>query len=310
MAYQLSDINRMAARAPEEFLTEADAAFQEKICAAADKIANNLRQSPIVLLSGPSGSGKTTSALKIDQELNRRGIRTHTISMDNYFRPISPEYTPRTSDGLYDLESPLCMDMDLLNEHFDALNRGEEICVPYYDFARNLRDTSRCEAIRLGKDEVVVFEGIHALNDDLGGRHPEAFKIYLSARSNIVDGSETVFKGTWIRLTRRSVRDMNFRGSDVTSTFALWANVRRGEKLYISPYKYRANLILDTALPYEVCVFRQYAPILRQALPRENVRQREMARMIDAFSQFVPIDPKLVAADALIREFIGKADLA
>ena len=257
MAYQLSDINRMAARAPEEFLAEADAAFQEKICAAADKIANNLRQSPIVLLSGPSGSGKTTSALKIDQELNRRGIRTHTISMDNYFRPISPEYTPRTSDGLYDLESPLCMDMDLLNEHFDALNRGEEICVPYYDFARNLRDTSRCEAIRLGKDEVVVFEGIHALNDDLGGRHPEAFKIYLSARSNIVDGSETVFKGTWIRLTRRSVRDMNFRGSDVTSTFALWANVRRGEKLYISPYKYRANLILDTALPYEVCVFRQ-----------------------------------------------------
>ena len=94
MAYQLSDINRMAARAPEEFLAESDAAFQEKICAAADKIANNLRQSPIVLLSGPSGSGKTTSALKIDQELNRRGIRTHTISMDNYFRPISPEYTP------------------------------------------------------------------------------------------------------------------------------------------------------------------------------------------------------------------------
>ena len=283
MAYQLSDINRMAARAPEEFLAEADAAFQEKICGAADKIANNLRQSPIVLLSGPSGSGKTTSALKIDQELNRRGIRTHTISMDNYFRPISPEYTPRTSDGLYDLESPLCMDMDLLNEHFDALNRGEEICVPYYDFARNLRDTSRCEAIRLGKDEVVVFEGIH--------------------------GSETVFKGTWIRLTRRSVRDMNFRGSDVTTTFALWANVRRGEKLYISPYKYRANLILDTALPYEVCVFGQYAPILRQALPRENVRQREMARMIDAFAQFVPIDPSLVAPDSLIREFIGKPDL-
>ena len=103
MSYQLSEINRMAACAPETFLAEADAAFQEKICAAADKIANNLRQSPIVLLSGPSGSGKTTSALKLDQELTRRGIRTHTISMDNYFRPISPEYTPRTSDGLYDL---------------------------------------------------------------------------------------------------------------------------------------------------------------------------------------------------------------
>ena len=100
---------------------------------------------------------------------------------------------------------------------------------------------------------------------------------------------------------------MNFRGSDVTTTFALWANVRRGEKLYISPYKYRANLILDTALPYEICVFGQYAPILRQALPKENVRHREMGRMIDAFSQFVPIDPSLVAPDSLIREFIGNS---
>lgn len=305
MAYQLSEINRMAREAPEAFLAQADAAFQEKIHAAADQIANNLRQSPIVLLSGPSGSGKTTSALKIDRELNRRGIRAHTISMDNYFRPVSPEYTPRTADGGYDLESPLCLDQDLLNEHFDALNRGKEICVPYYDFARNLRDTSRCVPIRLGKDEIVVFEGIHALNDDLGKTHPEAFKIYLSARSNIMDGADMVFKGTWLRLTRRSVRDMQFRGSDVPATFALWANVRRGEKLYISPYKHRANLILDTALPYEVCVFRHYAPILRQALPKENIRQREMEQMIDAFARFVPIDPGLVAPDALIREFVG-----
>lgn len=114
---------------------------------------------------------------------------------------------------------------------------------------------------------MIVFEGIHALNDSLGGNHPEAFKIYLSARSNVEDGSDVVFKGTWLRLTRRCVRDMNFRGSDVPQTFALWANVRRGEKLYISPFKYRANLILDTALPYEACVLGRYAPILRNALP-------------------------------------------
>lgn len=309
MAYQLKQINRMASQAPEEFLVQADAVFQKKIRIAAAKIANNLKQSPVVLLSGPSGSGKTTTAQKIETELTRRGIRTHTISMDNYFLPISPEYTPRTSDGMYDLESPLCMDRELLNEHLDALSRGEEIRVPYYDFTRNIRDTSQCQPIQLDKDEVVVFEGIHALNHALSGIHPEAFRIYLSARSDIVDGSQVVFKGTWLRLTRRSVRDMNFRGSDVTTTFALWANVRRGEKLYISPYKYRANLILDTALPYEVCVFGQYAPILRQALPRENVRQREMCKMLHAFDQFTPIDPKLVAADSLMREFIGKPDL-
>lgn len=305
MVYQLNHINRMAAQDPKGFLAQADAAFHEKVCIAADKIAQNLRQSPIVLLSGPSGSGKTTSALKIEEELIRRGIRTYTISLDNYFLPLSPEHTPRTEEGLYDLESPLCMDLALLNEHFDALNRGQEIRVPYYDFARHMRDTSRCTPLRPGKDDVIVFEGIHALNDDLGGQHPEAFKIYLSARSDIREGAETVFKGTWLRLTRRCVRDMNFRGSDVPTTFALWANVRRGEKLYISPYKYRANLILDTALPYEVCVLRQYADLLRQALPEHNVRQREMAHMIDAFARFVPIDGAMVAPDALLREFIG-----
>lgn len=304
MAYQLADINRMAAEHPEDFLARSDALFQSKVRTAADRIAENLRQSPIVLLSGPSGSGKTTSAMKIEEELDRRGIHTHTVSMDNYFRTLSKD-TPRTKDGGYDLESPLCMDMELLNEHFTALNRGLEIRIPHYDFARRMRDTSRCTPLRLGPDEVIVFEGIHALNDDLAGNHPEAFKVYLSARSNIVDGTDIVFKGTWLRLTRRCVRDMNFRGSDVPLTFSLWGNVRRGEKLYISPYKYRANLILDTALPYEVCIMRQYAPILKQALPKDNVRQTEIGRMIDAFQRFVPIDTALVASDSLIREFIG-----
>lgn len=305
MSYQLNEINRMAKEDPKEFLARSDEALNKKVKRAADSIIENMRRSPIVLLSGPSGSGKTTSALKIEEELNRRGIRTHTVSMDNYFRTISPKTTPRTKDGLYDLESPLCMDMGLLNEHFEALNRGQKIQIPHYDFARKMRDTSRCTPLCPGKDEVVVFEGIHALNDDLGGRHPEALKIYLSARSNILDGQEVIFKGTWLRLTRRCVRDMNFRGSDAPTTFALWANVRRGEKLYISPFKYRSDLVFDSALPYEVCVMQQYAPILRQALPKENVRQQELADMIDAFQRFEPIDPTLVASDSLIREFIG-----
>jgi uridine kinase len=305
MAYQRAEINRLAAQDPKGFLEAADAKFAEKIRTTADRIADNLKHSPIVLLSGPSGSGKTTSALKIEEELDRRGIETHTISMDNYFRSIDPEDTPRTPDGGYDLESPLCMDMELLNEHFHALNEGREILIPHYDFSRQMRDTSRCTLLRPQPDEVYVFEGIHALNDQLGGQHPEAFKIYLSARSNIREEDKVVFKSTWLRLTRRCVRDMNFRGSDALTTFALWANVRRGEKLYISPFKYRANQILDTALPYEVCVMARYAPILRQALPEGSARQREMARMIDAFADFVPVDPALVAPDSLLREFIG-----
>ena len=310
MAYQREEINRRAAADPKGFLEEADAQFAEKIRVTADRIAENLRRSPIVLLSGPSGSGKTTSALKIEEELEHRGIRSHTISMDNYFRSIDPENSPRTPEGGYDLESPLCMDMELLNEHFTDLSQGRGILIPHYDFARKMRDTSRCVPLQPRPDEVYVFEGIHALNDTLGGHHPEAFKIYLSARSNIRDGARTVFKGTWLRLARRCVRDMNFRGSDVSFTFALWANVRRGEKLYISPFKYRANQILDTALPYEVCVLSRYASTLRQALPDDSARHREMARMIDAFEDFVSIDAELVAPDSLLREFIGGSHYA
>lgn len=305
MAYQLKDINAQAKINPKEFLAVSDTAFQCKIQRAADMIVENRKLSPVVLLAGPSGSGKTTSSLKIQEELLRRGIKTHTISMDDYFLSVSPLTTPRTKSGDYDFESPLCLDMELLNEHFSALNRGEEILIPKYDFMRHMRDTSRCTPLQLKSDEIAIFEGIHALNTELSGKHPEAFKIYLSARSGIADESETVFKNTWIRLTRRSVRDMNFRDTEVLITFAMWANIRRGEKLYISPYKGEANLVFDSSLPYEVNVMVHYANSLFRAIPEENIRRKEMLQMIQAFDRFEPIDPALVAPDSLLREFIG-----
>lgn len=305
MAYQLKTINDAIRSDPKGFLEECDAEYQRKIDRAAEHIIKNLPNSPLVLLSGPSGSGKTTTAMKIDEALERRGVITQTISMDNYFQTVSPETTPRTKDGSYDFESPLCMDMELLNEHFDALSRGEEILIPHYDFCRQMRDTSRCTRLHLKENEVAVFEGIHALNDDVAGRHPEATKIYISARSNILDGERLVFKGTWMRLTRRAVRDLNFRGSDILTTLAQWANVRRGEKLYISPFKHRANVILDSSLPYEVSVMKNYAIPLFEAVPAENPRRKELLEMIEAFQELETIDPDLVHPDSLIREFIG-----
>ena len=305
MSYQLSEINRMAACAPETFLAEADAAFQEKICAAADKIANNLRQSPIVLLSGPSGSGKTTSALKLDQELTRRGIRTHTISMDNYFKTLDPKTAPRTADGLVDFESPKCMDMDLLNSHFAKLSKGETIVVPKFEFARQMRNDHLGTPLRLKKNEIAIFEGIHALNDECAGRNPAATCLYISARSDVLEGEDLRFKGTWMRLTRRAVRDYNFRGTGVGETMDMWANVRRGEKLYISPFKHRANYIFDSSLPYEVSVMKHYAMPLLEAVPQENVRRRELLDLIHGFEHFLPIDPALVPPASLLREFIG-----
>ena len=305
MAYQLQEINKRIQSDVGEFLAECDRNYAERVSLAADKILANLEHSPIVLLSGPSGSGKTTTAMKIAEELQRRGVNSHAVAMDNYFKTMNRRTAPRTPEGDIDYESPLCMDMDLLDAHFSALSKGKEIMIPRFEFARQMRNDSLGTPLRLEKNEIAIFEGIHALNDDIAGRHPEATKLYISARSNVNEGSVLRFKGTWMRLARRAVRDYNFRGTGVDETLEMWANVRRGEKLYISPFKNRANIIFDSSLPYEVSVMRNYAVPLLQSVPEENERHDELLELIRAFEWFEPIDPDLVAKDSLIREFIG-----
>ena len=305
MAYQLQEINRRIQTDVQEFLAECDDNYTQRVSLAADKILSNLENSPIVLLSGPSGSGKTTTAMKIAEELQRRGVNSHAVAMDNYFKSLNRKTAPRTPEGDIDYESPLCLDMELLDQHFSDLSRGEEILVPRFEFARQMRNDSLGTPLKLEKNEIAIFEGIHALNDDIAGRHPEAAKLYISARSNVNEGAVLRFKGTWMRLTRRAVRDYNFRGTGVAETLEMWANVRRGEKLYISPFKNRADIIFDSSLPYEVSVMRNYAIPLLKAVPEENARHDELLELINAFQYFEPIDPELVARDSLLREFIG-----
>lgn len=305
MAYQLEDINFRTVSDPKGFVEESDAAYQKKVETAAGLIIENRRQSPIVLLSGPSGSGKTTTAMKVAGELNRRGIGTHYVSMDNYFNTVNPATAPRTPEGDIDLESPLCLDMKLMNEHFDLLARGERIFVPKYEFSRRMRIQEPSASIKLGADEVVIFEGIHALNDMITQKHPEAFKLYISARSNVEFGGQVVFKGTWFRLVRRMVRDHLFRGSDPAETMAMWANVRRGEKLNISPFKDKANFQFDSSLPYEPAVFNSTATELFSAVPEGIERFDELRSVLPALQLFGHISEDLVAPDSLLREFIG-----
>ncbi|MBE6972880.1 MAG: nucleoside kinase [Ruminococcaceae bacterium] len=305
MAYQLQEINRRVKSDVTEFLAECDQSYSQRVSLAADKILANLERSPIVLLSGPSGSGKTTTALKIAEELRRRGVNSHAVAMDNYFKTLDRRTVPRTPEGDIDYESPLCMDMDLLDEHFTALSAGREILIPKFEFARQMRNDAAGVPLQLGKNEIAIFEGIHALNDDIAGRHPEATKLYISARSNVNEGAELRFKGTWMRLTRRTVRDYQFRGTDAAQTLDMWANVRRGEKLYISPFKNRADIIFDSSLPYEVSVMRNFAPPILKSVPENNERYEEIMDLMVAFEHFEPIDPALVAGDSLLREFIG-----
>lgn len=305
MAYQLNEINFKTVADPKAFVEEGDAQYRAKVEKAAEMIIANRKNSPIVLLSGPSGSGKTTTAMKISEELKKRGVGTHYVGMDDYFKTIDPATVPRTPEGDMDLESPLCMDMELMNRHFDMLSQGKRIFVPKYEFSRKMRIQEPSKSIKLGKDEVVIFEGIHALNDMITDRHPEAFKLYISARSDVEFEGKVVFKRTWFRLVRRTVRDYNFRGSDPAETMGMWANVRRGEKTNISPFKDKADLQFDTSLPYELPVFNRTATELFRSVPEGIERFEELRAVLPALQLFGDIDEKYVADDALIREFIG-----
>lgn len=306
MAYYLTEINERCRADAAGYIAECDELYARKLETAADRIQENRARSPIVLLSGPSGSGKTTTAMKICEVLESRGIRTHTVSLDDYFKTVSPETTPRTASGAYDLESPLCLDMELLNRHFTVLSEGGKVYIPKYDFVHQKRLMRINRSLQLRDDEIVVYEGIHALNDMITGSHPEAFKLYISARSNVLDDSgKVVFKGTWMRLMRRTVRDYLFRGTQAQDTLAHWANVRRGEKLYISPFKDKADLQFDSSFPYEVPVLNNTVTGLFAAMPAETPRYQELRSIVPAFELFEDVSPELLADDSLLREFIG-----
>ncbi len=304
MAYDLTTVNLRTVTDRAGFMAECDQGYKDKVAKAADLIAENRKNSPIVLLSGPSGSGKTTTSMNIAEELKRRGIFTHYVAMDDYFKTVDNS-SPRTESGELDLESPLCVDMELMREHFEKLERGERIFVPKYEFSRRMRDSAFSKTIKLDKDEIVIFEGIHALNSMIADYFPDAFKLYISARSDVEYKGELMFKRTWFRLMRRMVRDYKFRGSPPVETMSMWANVRRGEKLYISPFKDKANYQFDTSLAYEPAVYVNMATELFMTIPEGIERFDELKTILPALQMFGEIDESEVAPDALIREFIG-----
>ncbi len=305
MAYRLEDINYRTVADPKGMIEEADALYAKKVEEAAKKILENKKNSPIILLSGPSGSGKTTTAMKISETMEKHGVHTHSVGMDDYFNTVRPETVPRTPEGEMDLESPLCLDMNLLNRHFTELSQGKRVYVPKYEFSRQMRIQEPSKSIKLKKDEMIVFEGIHALNDMITTVHPEAFKLYISARSDVTFAGRVVFKNTWFRLVRRTVRDYLFRGADPAETIAMWANVRRGEHQNISPFKDKADFQFDSSFSYELPVLNSTATELFKTIPEGIERFDELRQVFPALQLFGHIDEGLVAEDAMLREFIG-----
>jgi len=303
--YSIETINERAVEDPKGFALECEAIYNRKVMEAAAGISERAELSRVVFLSGPSGSGKTTTALKICDAIKNLGIHAHTVSMDMYFLASDREAAPRTDDGEHDLESPYCLDLDLLNEHYFKLDQGYEVEIPYFCFDKQDRDPSKGKPLVLKSDEIVIFEGIHALNDMLADEHPNAFKLYISARSDIEENHEVCFKRTWTRLLRRVVRDELFRGMGASRTLKMWANVRDGEKKYISPFKYKADLLFDSSMAYEVPIMKKLAYKAISEVPDGTDRLDELRSLLPALMEFVEIDSAVVPPESILREFIG-----
>lgn len=305
------DVNKINERVksdPREFVAECEEKYTAAINSAAERIAGRIDKSCVVLLSGPSGSGKTTTSKKLERRLESLGIATHPVALDDYFLTVDEETSPKTEEGKIDYESPLCLDMPLLNEHIKDIIAGCEVLVPKFDFAKQAR-SSEVSPLRIQKNEVVIFEGIHALNDEItsvAGSH--GIKLYISARSNFTRDGDVFFKGTWSRLMRRIVRDDLFRGANADFTLGIWEGIRRGEKLYISPFKDRADIIINSTHDYETNVLKKHLKNAVRRVPEGIVRYLEVCEMMENLNVFEDLPDEFVPADSLLREFIGGGD--
>lgn len=298
----VNELNRLAQQ-PQGLILDAENLYADRISAAAERIFKERRERPVVLISGPSGSGKTTTARRIAQLLEDNGCRAHTISMDNYFLPLTDEEKRLGELGQFDFESPKRLDTDLFKKHLDMLSRCERIDVPAFDFAEQKRCTGM--PLEIQKGDIVIMEGIHALNPDVIGHSDEyTNRVYVSVRTRLESGG-AVLHPSKIRLMRRLIRDKLYRGRSIQETMDFFRSVERGEDLYIMPYKHRASFDIDTFISYEPMVYRD---ILLDDLRRTADIYSDYSHYADIerfLEQLEPVSRDLVPENSLVREFIG-----
>ncbi|WP_303788254.1 uridine kinase [Ruminococcus flavefaciens] len=300
MNIEIARINQGIENDPKGYVKAVNEDYLYKLTQIANDIAESHNEKPVVLLSGPSGSGKTTTALMIEKILDEMGHETHTLSMDNWFCPLTEAEKALASEGKMDLESPLRVDSQLLNKQIEAISACREIELPKYDFKTSTRMGSG-KKFKRNKGEIVIFEGIHALNPAVI-TVPDSMinKIYVSVRTRI-SGENIVLHPSRIRLMRRMIRDRNFRKRSLRETMNMFHSVEAGENKYIMPYKYRSDYDVDTFMSYELSAYR--GDLLEQLRELEDIP--EIKECIAVLEQLTPIDKADISRDSLICEFIG-----
>ena len=281
-----------------------EALMEKRVGMIADKIMADIDMKKLVFIAGPSSSGKTTFAHRLSIQLRSQGLRPKPISVDNYF--VNRVETPLDEDGNYNFECLEAIDVAQFNEDMTRLLAGEEVPMPSFDFVQGER-IYKGETLKLGDKDILVIEGIHALNPMMSHSIPEdnKFKIYISALTALNIDNHNRLPTTDARLLRRMVRDSQYRGASASKTISMWPSVRRGEEIYIFPFQEEADVMFNSALIYEISVLKQYAEPLLFNVPKNSPESLEARRLIKFLDYFLGITSEAIPNNSLVREFIG-----
>lgn len=280
-----------------------EALQEKKIARIADQIAAR-HDVKLVLLAGPSSSGKTTTCKRLSIQLLTCGLKPLQISLDDYF--IDRDKTPLDANGEYDYESIHALNIALINEQFNALFKGEEIELPRYNFQTGKSEKSG-KRLKLGPNDIVVVEGIHALNPELTAQIAEQqkFRVYVSALTTILLDEHNYIPTTDNRLLRRIIRDYKYRGVSAQESIHRWPSVRAGEERWIFPYQENADAMFNSAMLYELAVIKQQAEPLLEQVPENCEEYAEAHRLLKFLRYFHAISYRQLAPTSLLREFLG-----
>lgn len=300
----VGDFNEFVQNGLATNLINVSEALQEKkIAKIAEQIASR-KSVKLILLAGPSSSGKTTTCKRLSIQLLTNGIRPLQISLDDYF--VNRDVTPRDAIGDYDYESLYALNLDLINEQFNALFRGEEVELPKYNFQTGKSERSG-KKLHMDEHNVLIVEGIHALNPELTSHIPEEqkFRVYVSALTTILLDDHNYIPTSDNRLLRRIIRDNKYRGVSAQETIRRWPSVRAGERKWIFPYQEEADAMLNSAMLFELAVIRQQAEPLLELVP-QNTEEHAEAYRLKKFLQYIHPIPNLdIPPTSLLREFLG-----
>ena len=280
-----------------------EALQEKKLSRIADEIASR-RGVRVVLIAGPSSSGKTTTCKRLSIQLVTNGIRPVGLSLDDYF--LDREKTPLDASGEYDFESLYALNLPLFNEHLNTLIAGGEVELPRYDFMTG-KNVGSGKRLRLKENEVLVIEGIHALNPELTAQIPEhqLFRVYASALTTITMDDHNYIPTTDNRLLRRIIRDYKYRNNTAQQTLHRWASVRAGEDKWIFPFQENADVMFNTAMLFELAVIKTQAEPLLEQVPENSEEYSEAHRLLHFLKYIKPIPENQIPPTSLLREFLG-----